>query len=1143
MFHRKMKSNIRNKRLNRSVLFEALEARRLLTHYFVNAETGDNGNTGTEEAPFRSYLPFVEAYGQSDANIGKIELQPGDIVEFAPGLYSDSFRIPNTDGQGFYLRGVSGTEEAPIVIRGNPGTVIDARPADGKEFSSIFLFQSEHIVLEGLEFTGLGRGLRLMETNNITAKNLWFHDIDGRAEGNIAAIEIHSSSDVEVFDSFFTNNYDHRQNHQNSRHVVLFQNPGHIHLHHNIFQNDDPPGGAVGGAGVDVKHGADGSYEFDHNIIINATNSSIGTSTPRTKIHHNLSIDSAAISVRDFGGAAYFNDILINNNTQVSQSESVGGGLSYFPTECWYVPEEGSIYPGCNPNIHPGNKPIDSYHSIGKLQYSDNIVVDTRSYRQDISTVRVSTYGTDRIYQEVVERGNLVLNDNVYHVVDGQPEFDLFSVNGGTRGELGARYSFTEWQQQGYDENGLAADPMLDDAFLPLNVAASTSGWYDEPGRRLTVFLGEDNIVSEGHMLPAVVVRSGTDLDLAQPLTVQLIAADGTEIAIPQTVSFLPGESKAYFAISGILDNENDGTRASAIYAKAEGFSNNIAAWVRVEDSGQAGEPEFFLFETQGGSSVGEDGSTDTFTIRLNTAPASNVVLNVSSSDEGEVVVSPRDLLFTPTNWAVAQTVTLTGVDDGAVDGQQVSNVTVAVDTTSDLAWRGLADQVIAVTTADNDDRRDEPGYQGGVLVLPGNSADRLTLSFDWIERLGDYDNELGVLVVDDIDGTVDGIAPNQPNYAQVALRDESRQVLFRSGTGQGASTELEFHGGNRLVFYLIQNATTELMLAANPTNDFNVQPMSFFSLVDANGDQFNHVQVTETEPDYWRFGWEDLVAGGDRSFTDAVIDVKILPSETDELVFLDLVLADHDGNSLTEVGQSEVFFLDIYAEDLRQVPSGVFSASLDVVFDPSLVELVEPIEFGETYVVGRHVDLSFSGVLNELGAATSSFRLNQRELLARVALRAVATGELQVSADSADMLPEHDVTLLGMNSAVPTSRVRYDTARLTINPPAAQWHNSAFPVDVNDDGILSPIDALLIINMINARGAQSVDSLPIPPFMALIDTNKDQFLSPLDVLLVINALNQASAFPPPEGENSPWDEDDSKRQFADAVDQLLSNT
>ena len=62
MLHQRMKSNRRKKRPNRSVLFEPLEARRLLTHYFVNAETGDNDNIGTEEAPFKSYLPFAEAW-------------------------------------------------------------------------------------------------------------------------------------------------------------------------------------------------------------------------------------------------------------------------------------------------------------------------------------------------------------------------------------------------------------------------------------------------------------------------------------------------------------------------------------------------------------------------------------------------------------------------------------------------------------------------------------------------------------------------------------------------------------------------------------------------------------------------------------------------------------------------------------------------------------------------------------------------------------------------------------------------------------------------------------------------------------------------------------------------------------------------
>ena len=72
-------------------------------------------------------------------------------------------------------------------------------------------------------------------------------------------------------------------------------------------------------------------------------------------------------------------------------------------------------------------------------------------------------------------------------------------------------------------------------------------------------------------------------------------------------------------------------------------------------------------------------------------------------------------------------------------------------------------------------------------------------------------------------------------------------------------------------------------------------------------------------------------------------------------------------------------------------------------------------------------------------------------------------------------------------------------------------WHNRQRPFDVNNDTSLSPIDALLIINFLNAFGAGPVPEGIPPPFF---DVNSDDFISPIDALLVINALNsQQSVF------------------------------
>ena len=96
-------------------------------------------------------------------------------------------------------------------------------------------------------------------------------------------------------------------------------------------------------------------------------------------------------------------------------------------------------------------------------------------------------------------------------------------------------------------------------------------------------------------------------------------------------------------------------------------------------------------------------GNSDTFMVVLESAPSSPVVLSVSSSDPGEVIVSPADLTFTVSNWSTPQTVTLTGVDESTGDGDQNSNIIVSVvDALSASGYRSVGDSTLVVKTVDN---------------------------------------------------------------------------------------------------------------------------------------------------------------------------------------------------------------------------------------------------------------------------------------------------------------------------------------------------------------------------------------------------------------------------------------------------------
>ncbi len=82
-------------------------------------------------------------------------------------------------------------------------------------------------------------------------------------------------------------------------------------------------------------------------------------------------------------------------------------------------------------------------------------------------------------------------------------------------------------------------------------------------------------------------------------------------------------------------------------------------------------------------------------------------------------------------------------------------------------------------------------------------------------------------------------------------------------------------------------------------------------------------------------------------------------------------------------------------------------------------------------------------------------------------------------------------------------------------------WQNPRNPLDVNDDGEVVPLDALILINDINARLPRTLPIPPVPPSEPppFLDVSGNGDVGPQDVLMVINYLNGATAGGAGEGE------------------------
>lgn len=193
-------------------------------------------------------------------------------------------------------------------------------------------------------------------------------------------------------------------------------------------------------------------------------------------------------------------------------------------------------------------------------------------------------------------------------------------------------------------------------------------------------------------------------------VTIGVAAGDATEASV--SVASLSFDANNWnqpqeVTVSGVDDFLNDGDVGSSVILSADtttvdpNYLNNDPADVAVttQDDDQVG-----VALSAPAISTSEDGLAVTFTVQLLSEPDADVTIPLVSGDTTEGTVSPASLVFTAANWNTPQTVTVTPVDDFAVDGSVVYTLALDPVTTSDTTgYSGLDPSDVTVTNADDD--------------------------------------------------------------------------------------------------------------------------------------------------------------------------------------------------------------------------------------------------------------------------------------------------------------------------------------------------------------------------------------------------------------------------------------------------------
>ena len=249
---------------------------------------------------------------------------------------------------------------------------------------------------------------------------------------------------------------------------------------------------------------------------------------------------------------------------------------------------------------------------------------------------------------------------------------------------------------------GVSGDPLYS-GLNPSDVSV-TNNDNDSPGVTVTPTSGLTTTEAGGQATFSVVLNTIPTANVTIPVS-SSNTAEGT--VSTTTLTFTPGNALTpqTVTLTGVNDQiDDDDVAYTALLGAASGAAEYVGinpTDVSVTNSDD--DTAAVIVTPTGGLITTEPGGQATFTVRLATIPAAAMTFTLTSSDTSEGTVSPASLTFLANATALnAQTVTVTGVQDGATDGTIAYTIQTGTGTGGDAKYQVDPDDV-SVSNTDDD--------------------------------------------------------------------------------------------------------------------------------------------------------------------------------------------------------------------------------------------------------------------------------------------------------------------------------------------------------------------------------------------------------------------------------------------------------
>ncbi len=309
-------------------------------------------------------------------------------------------------------------------------------------------------------------------------------------------------------------------------------------------------------------------------------------------------------------------------------------------------------------------------------------------------------------------------------------------------------------------------------------------------------------------------------------------------------------------------------------------------------------------------------------------------------------------------------------------------------------------------------------------------------------------------------------------------------------------------------------------------------QPTKGIAIIEDNGTPSNFADdYVSYRPNFAETGLEEFsyfVVTSEGVMTSADVTIALGSQNNDARVAFDFSLVDRAGDPVnpSEVTVGDEIGLRVTADDLKLFGDGgtlVYAGFLDVLYDAGILSPVDPLsgnynfdlEFGSQFSeASGSGTAAVPGIIDEIGSLRSNtsfsfpYTADDPATLVTIYFDVNAAGTARFAGSPADLMPQHDTLVFADNSPVSSELIRLDVLTITVSTPGSGEQNQDNNYDVNGDGFVSPIDALIVINDL-AMSGEGENSNNGSGNKNYPDVNGDFKVTAIDALLVVNRLGQ----------------------------------